>query len=129
RSRVEELNIEPDFYEKYDIHIHLPEGVTPKDGTSAGIAIATALISALTNRAVNRAVGMSGAITLRGRGLPRGGLTELSLSANRPDITTIIIPKENEKDIDDIPEDVAKELTFIPVSHLDEVLSHALVEE
>lgn len=129
RSRVDALYIEPDFYEKYDIHIHVPEGATPKDGPSAGITIATALVSALTNRAVKKEVGMTGEITLRGRVLPIGGLKEKSLSAHRAGITTIIIPKENEKDIDDIPEDVSKELTFIPVSHLDEVLRHALVEE
>ncbi|HIS29551.1 MAG TPA: endopeptidase La [Candidatus Avamphibacillus intestinigallinarum] len=129
RSRVDALHIEPDFYEKYDIHIHVPEGATPKDGPSAGITIATALVSALTNRAVKKEVGMTGEITLRGRVLPIGGLKEKSLSAHRAGITTIIIPKENEKDIDDIPEDVSKELTFIPVSHLDEVLRHALVEE
>ncbi|GAQ16747.1 Lon protease [Oceanobacillus picturae] len=129
RSRATELKIAPDFYEKYDIHIHVPEGATPKDGPSAGITMATALVSALTGRAVKKEVGMTGEITLRGRVLPIGGLKEKSLSAHRAGITTIIIPAENEKDIEDIPESVRNELTFIKVSHLDEVLKYALVEE
>src|SRR5699024_10868080 len=127
RSRTKILGIEEDFYKKYDIHIHVPEGATPKDGPSAGITIATALVSALTNRAVKREVGMTGEITLRGHVLPIGGLKEKSLSAHRAGITTIIMPKENEKDLDDIPKSVREELTFIPVKHLDEVLEHALV--
>src|SRR5699024_10724312 len=129
RSRTKILGIEADFYKKYDIHIHVPEGATPKDGPSAGITIATALVSALTNRAVKREVGMTGEITLRGHVLPIGGLKEKSLSAHRAGITTINMPKENEKDLDDIPKSVREELTFIPVKHLDEVLEHALVEE
>jgi len=129
RSRAEKLHIDPDFYEKYDIHIHVPEGATPKDGPSAGITIATALVSALTNRAVRREVGMTGEITLRGRVLPIGGLKEKSLSAHRSGITTIIIPEDNARDIDDIPESVREELTFIKVKHLDDVLKHALVGE
>src|SRR5690625_3068036 len=129
RSRVEELNIEPDFHEKYDIHIHVPEGAVPKDGPSAGITMATALVSALTGRAVRKEVGMTGEITLRGHVLPIGGLKEKALSAHRAGITTVIIPAENEKDIDDIPKSVRDELTFIPVKHLDQVLEHALVEK
>lgn len=129
RSRVKELNIEHDFHEKYDIHIHVPEGATPKDGPSAGITMATALVSALSGRAVKKEVGMTGEITLRGRVLPIGGLKEKSLSAHRAGITTIIIPEDNKKDIDDIPKSVREALTFIPVSHLDDVLKHALVEE
>ncbi|MFD1171386.1 endopeptidase La [Oceanobacillus picturae] len=129
RSRATELKIAPDFYEKYDIHIHVPEGATPKDGPSAGITMATALVSALTGRAVKKEVGMTGEITLRGRVLPIGGLKEKSLSAHRAGITTIIIPADNEKDIEDIPKSVRDELTFIKVSHLDEVLKYALVEE
>ncbi|MFC3040037.1 endopeptidase La [Virgibacillus xinjiangensis] len=128
RSRSGELNIDPDFHEKYDIHIHVPEGATPKDGPSAGITMATALVSALTGRAVKKEVAMTGEITLRGRVLPIGGLKEKSLSAHRAGISTIIIPKENKKDIDDIPESVREGLTFIPVSHLDEVLKKALAE-
>lgn len=128
RSRVNELKIEADFYDKYDVHIHVPEGATPKDGPSAGITMATALISALTGKAVKKEVGMTGEITLRGRVLPIGGLKEKSLSAHRAGLTTIIIPKDNEKDLEDIPKSVRDDLTFIPVNHLDEVLEHALVE-
>ena len=129
RSRADNLEVDPDFYQKNDIHIHVPEGATPKDGPSAGITIATALVSALTNRAVKKEVGMTGEITLRGRVLPIGGLKEKALSAHRAGITTIIIPKDNEKDLEDIPESVREDLTFIPVQHLDTVLEHALVGE
>jgi len=129
RSRADELQIDTDFYEKYDIHVHVPEGATPKDGPSAGITMATAIISALTGRAVRKDVGMTGEITLRGRVLTIGGLKEKALSAHRAGITTIIIPAENERDIEDIPESVLKDLSFIPVKHLDEVLKHALVGE
>lgn len=129
RSRTKELNIEADFHEKYDIHIHVPEGATPKDGPSAGITIATALVSSLTGRAIRKEVGMTGEITLRGRVLPIGGLKEKSLSAHRAGLTTIIIPEENEKDIESIPESVKNNLTFIPVHHLDQVLEIALVGE
>lgn len=129
RSRSKELNIDPTFHESNDIHIHVPEGATPKDGPSAGITIATALISALTGRAVRKEVGMTGEITLRGRVLPIGGLKEKSMSAHRAGLKIILLPKDNEKDIDDIPESVRNDLTFIPVSHLDEVLKHALVGE
>ncbi|MBO9130524.1 endopeptidase La [Bacillus sp. 165] len=127
RSRAEELDIDPNFYETNDIHIHVPEGAVPKDGPSAGITMATALISALTGRPVSKEVGMTGEITLRGRVLPIGGLKEKSLSAHRAGLKKVIIPFENIKDLDDIPESVREQLTFIPVSHLDEVLEHALV--
>ena len=129
RSRADKLEVDPDFYQKNDIHIHVPEGATPKDGPSAGITIATALVSALTNRAVKKEVGMTGEITLRGRVLPIGGLKEKSLSAHRAGISTIIFPKDNEKDLEDIPASVREDLTFIPVQHLDTVLEHALVGE
>lgn len=129
RSRAGELNIDPEFHEKNDIHIHVPEGATPKDGPSAGITIATALVSALTGRAVRKEVGMTGEITLRGRVLPIGGLKEKTLSAHRAGLTTILLPKDNEKDLEDIPESVRKDLKFIAVSHLDEVLKHALTGE
>ncbi|MFD1065407.1 endopeptidase La [Oceanobacillus locisalsi] len=129
RSRADQLHIEPDFYEKYDIHIHVPAGATPKDGPSAGITIATALVSSLTGRAIKKEVGMTGEITLRGRVLPIGGLKEKSLSAHRAGLTTIILPEENKKDIEDIPESIRNNLDFIPVKSLDEVLEIALVKE
>lgn len=126
RSKAEELGIDPDFYEKTDIHIHVPEGAVPKDGPSAGITIATALVSALTGRRVRKEVGMTGEITLRGRVLPIGGLKEKSLGAHRAGLKKIILPKENEKDIEEIPESVREDLEFVLVSQVDEVLEHAL---
>lgn len=129
RSKANELNVDPDFNTKNDIHIHVPEGAVPKDGPSAGITMATALVSALTNRAVRKDVGMTGEITLRGRVLPIGGLKEKSLSAHRAGLKKILIPKENEKDLEDVPESVRDDLEYVLVSHLDEVLEHALVEE
>lgn len=128
RSRVHELSIPADFHEKNDIHVHIPEGAIPKDGPSAGITMATALISALTNIPVSRHVAMTGEITLRGRVLPIGGLKEKSLAAHRAGIRTILMPKDNEKDLEEIPESIRKEMSFIPVSHMDEVLEHALVK-
>ncbi|MCU9614042.1 endopeptidase La [Caldibacillus lycopersici] len=129
RSKAEHLNIDPDFYEKYDIHIHVPEGAVPKDGPSAGVTMTTALVSALTGKAIHKEVGMTGEITLRGRVLPIGGLKEKTLSAHRAGLTKIIFPKDNEKDLEDIPESVKSDLTFVAVSHVDEVLKHALVGE
>ncbi|WP_202080252.1 endopeptidase La [Caldalkalibacillus salinus] len=129
RSRSDELGIDPDFHEKKDIHIHVPEGAIPKDGPSAGITMATALVSALSGKSVSRFIGMTGEVTLRGRVLPIGGLKEKSLAAHRAGLTTVMMPKENEKDIDDIPESVREDLKFIPVEHMDEVLRHALVGE
>jgi len=129
RSKTKELGIDEDFHEKLDIHIHVPEGATPKDGPSAGITIATALVSALSGRPIRREVGMTGEITLRGRVLPIGGLKEKTLSAHRAGLTKIICPKDNEKDIDDIPESVREQLEFVLVSHVDEVLNHALAED
>lgn len=128
RTRADVLGIAPDFHEKNDIHIHIPEGAIPKDGPSAGITMATALISALTNIPVSRSVAMTGEITLRGRVLPIGGLKEKALAAHRAGIRTILLPQDNEKDIVEIPESVREEMTFIPVSHMDQVLEHALVK-
>jgi ATP-dependent Lon protease len=126
RSKADELGIERDFHEKYDIHIHVPEGAVPKDGPSAGITITTALVSALTGKPVKKEVGMTGEITLRGRVLPIGGVKEKTLSAHRAGLKKIILPKDNEKDIDDIPESVREDLEFYLVSHVDEVLKQAL---
>lgn len=128
RSRAQELGIAPDFHENNDIHIHIPEGAIPKDGPSAGISMATALISALTGRPVSRFVAMTGEITLRGRVLPIGGLKEKSLAAHRAGIRTVIIPSENEKDLEEVPDSVLEAIEIIPVSHMDEVLKHALAE-
>ncbi|MEH6940995.1 endopeptidase La [Bacillus sp. JJ722] len=127
RSKAVELGIDEDFYEKCDIHIHVPEGAVPKDGPSAGITMATAIVSALTGKPIRKEVGMTGEITLRGRVLPIGGLKEKTLSAHRAGLTTIILPKDNEKDIEDIPESIREELSFHPVSSIDEVLELALV--
>jgi ATP-dependent Lon protease len=128
RSRADHFGISPDFHEKNDIHIHIPEGAIPKDGPSAGITMGTALISALTNIPVSRQVAMTGEITLRGRVLPIGGLKEKSLAAHRAGIRKILLPKDNEKDIQEIPESVRADMTFVPVGHMDEVLEHALVK-
>ena len=127
RSRANEWKIDPEFHEKHDIHIHVPEGAIPKDGPSAGITMATALISALTGIPVSKHVAMTGEITLRGRVLPIGGLKEKALSAHRAGIQHILIPKDNEKDLVDIPKSVLKNVTVTPVSHMDEVLELALV--
>lgn len=127
RSKADDLEIDPDFHEKKDIHIHVPEGAIPKDGPSAGITMATALVSALSGTPISKYVGMTGEITLRGRVLPIGGLKEKSLAAHRAGLKILIIPKDNEKDLDEIPESVRSELEFFPVEHMDEVLKHALV--
>ncbi|MDN7226990.1 endopeptidase La [Planococcus sp. N064] len=126
RARAESLGIDPNFHESNDIHIHVPEGAVPKDGPSAGITIATALVSALTKRPIHREVGMTGEITLRGRVLPIGGVKEKTLSAHRAGLKTIILPIDNERDIEDIPESVREELTFKLVSLADEALEIAL---
>lgn len=126
RSKAQMINIEDDFHEKYDVHIHVPEGAIPKDGPSAGITMATALASALTNRKVKKDIAMTGEITLRGRVLPVGGIKEKVLAAHRAGNKVIILPKENKKDLDDIPANIRKELRFIMVEHIDEVLERAL---
>ena len=126
RARASRFGIEPDFHEKLDLHIHVPEGATPKDGPSAGIAMCTALVSALTKVPVRSEVAMTGEITLRGRVLPIGGLKEKLLAAHRGGITTVIIPDENRKDLADIPENITSSLEIHPVRWIDEVLDIAL---
>jgi len=127
RSRARQLMIEEDFYKKYDLHIHIPEGAIPKDGPSAGITMCTAIVSTLTKRAVHRDLAMTGEITLRGRILPIGGLKEKILAAHRGGIKKVLIPKENQKDLKDIPKSISKQIQIEPVEHMDEVLMHALI--
>ena len=127
RSRAQNLHIDEKFYRKCDIHIHIPEGAIPKDGPSAGITMCTSLVSALAQRAVPRDIAMTGEITLRGRVLPIGGLKEKIIAAHRGGIKKILIPKENEKDLKDVPKSITKHIEIVTVEHMDEVLSHALV--
>lgn len=129
RSRSQILGLDRDFYQTTDIHIHVPEGAIPKDGPSAGITMATAITSALTRRAVRRDIAMTGEITLRGRVLPIGGLKEKILAAKRGQMKTILIPKENEKDLAEVPVEITSGLDIHPVNHMDEVLYFALLEE
>lgn len=126
RSRAEQFGLENRFYERYDIHIHLPAGSIPKDGPSAGITMATALISALTKRPTRRDVAMTGEITLRGRVLPVGGIKEKVLAAHRAGIKTFILPKRNMNDLEDVPREVVQAMTFMPVERMDDVIDIAL---
>jgi ATP-dependent Lon protease len=129
RSRAQNLGLEPDFYQKLDIHLHVPEGATPKDGPSAGIGMCTALVSALTKIPVKSEVAMTGEITLRGEVLPIGGLKEKLLAAHRGGITTVLIPVDNQKDLVEIPDNIKGNLTIKPVKWIDEVLAIALAEQ
>ena len=128
RSVAPQIGVKPPQFEKMDIHVHVPEGATPKDGPSAGIAMVTSIVSVLTGIPVRKDVAMTGEVTLRGNVLPIGGLKEKLLAALRGGITTVLIPEDNEKDLREIPDNVKEGLTIIPVSHVDEVLKHALVE-
>jgi len=127
RSRADLLGLEEDFYQKLDIHVHVPEGAIPKDGPSAGITIATTLVSAFAKVPVKHYMAMTGEITLRGRVLPIGGLTEKLLAAKRGNITHVLIPKDNERNLNDVPVKIRKSLTIDTVEHMDEVLKHALI--
>ena len=127
RSRAERLGLEPDFYQKLDIHVHVPEGAIPKDGPSAGITIATAITSALIQKPVKHHLAMTGEITLRGRVLPIGGLTEKLLAASRGNISNVLIPKDNERNLNDVPMKIRKKLTITLVEHMDEVLEQAII--
>jgi ATP-dependent Lon protease len=126
RSRAERLGIPADFFDTSDIHIHVPAGAVPKDGPSAGVTIATSLASLLTGRPVKHNLAMTGEITLRGKVMPVGGIKEKVLAAKRAGIDTVILPKRNEKDLEDVPEKVRQEMTFEFVDTIDEVLERAL---
>ncbi|MDQ3081912.1 MAG: hypothetical protein M3R07_06835, partial [Gemmatimonadota bacterium] len=126
RTRVKELGLDPDFYRNRDIHIHMPAGATPKDGPSAGIAIATSVISALTGVPIRGDIAMTGEITLRGRVLPIGGLKEKSVAAHRNKVSDVIIPYGNARDLDELPEEVRAAVRFHPVKTMDEVLAIAM---
>ncbi|WP_339778975.1 endopeptidase La [uncultured Thalassospira sp.] len=127
RSRATQFGIKPSLFQKRDIHVHVPEGATPKDGPSAGVGMVTSVVSILTSNPVRKDVAMTGEITLRGRVLAIGGLKEKLLAAMRGGVKTVLIPKDNEKDLEDIPDNVKRNMRIIPVSHVDEVLHHALV--
>jgi ATP-dependent Lon protease len=126
RSQAEHLGLDPDFFDKVDVHLHIPAGAQPKDGPSAGVTIATALVSLFSGRTVSPLIGMTGEITLRGQVLPVGGIKEKILAAHRSGLSTIILPSRNEQDLDDLPEDVRNSMHFILVNTIDEVLEHAL---
>ena len=128
RSRSVDFGIHPSLFEKKDIHVHVPEGATPKDGPSAGVAMVTAIISVLTGIPVRKDVAMTGEITLRGRVLPIGGLKEKLLAALRGGITTVIIPEENVKDLSEIPAEIKNKIDIIPAARVDDVLKSALVK-
>ena len=129
RSRALDFGVEPPMFDKRDIHVHVPEGATPKDGPSAGIAMMTAIVSILTGIPIKSDVAMTGEITLRGRVLPIGGLKEKLLAALRGGIKKVLIPQDNAKDLAEIPDNVKNGMEIIPVAHADEVLMHALVRQ
>jgi len=127
RTRGRRLGLPDDFYERVDIHVHIPEGATPKDGPSAGITVATSIASALLRKRVKRNLAMTGEITLRGKILSIGGLKEKIIAAHRGEIQRVLIPQDNKKDIEEIPARVLKKVELVPVQHMDEVLKEALI--
>jgi ATP-dependent Lon protease len=129
RSRATKFGLEPPSFERTDVHIHVPDGATPKDGPSAGAAMATAIVSVLTGIPIRADIAMTGEVTLRGRVTAIGGLKEKLLAALRSGVKTVLIPQENEKDLADIPDNVKSALEIIPVSTMDEVLAKALVRQ
>ncbi len=129
RSRAKQFDIDPDFFKKMDVHIHVPAGAIPKDGPSAGVTMATALISALSKAPVRKDVAMTGEITLRGKILPVGGLKEKALAALQAKIKTVVIPKDNKKDLEEIPRSLRRSVNFLPVAHMDEIISTALIKK
>ena len=129
RSRATKFGLEPPSFERTDVHIHVPDGATPKDGPSAGAAMATAIVSVLTGIPIRSDLAMTGEVTLRGRVTAIGGLKEKLLSALRSGVKTVLIPEENQKDLEDIPENVKSALEIIPVSTMDEVLAKALIRQ
>jgi len=129
RAHAKDYGIDPDFFEKTDIHLHIPAGATPKDGPSAGVTMTTALVSLLTKKPIRSDVGMTGEITLRGQVLPVGGIKEKMLAAHRAGLKTIFLPKENKGDLDDLPEEVRKSIQFIPVDDVNQILKKAMVSE
>jgi ATP-dependent Lon protease len=126
RARASALGVDPDFWDKTDLHVHVPAGAVPKDGPSAGVTMATAITSAMTRRPVNKDVAMTGEITLRGKVLPVGGIKEKMLAAHRAGVKTVCLPRENAKDLEELPEEVRASMRFVPVDHVDEVLNEAL---
>ena len=129
RSKSLEFGIIPPFFEKKDFHIHVPEGATPKDGPSAGIGMVTSIVSAISNNPVRKDVAMTGEVTLTGQVLPIGGLKEKLLAAHRAGVKKVLIPKENEKDLVDVPKKVREDIKIIPVENADEVIKMALIKE
>ncbi len=127
RSKAKDLGIPDDAFAKSDIHLHVPSGAIPKDGPSAGVTMATALVSLLTGKPVNPKVGMTGEITLRGQVLPIGGIKEKTLAARRAGLSTVVLPRRNEADLDELPEDVRKEMKFVLADRVEDVLAAALV--
>jgi ATP-dependent Lon protease, bacterial type len=127
RSHYKDFGLKPDFYKSIDLHIHVPEGAVPKDGPSAGVTMTTALVSALTGKAVKKNLGMTGEVTLRGRVLEIGGLKEKVIAAHTAGLREIVHPWENTKDLEKIPAEIKKDLTFHPVKNVDEVLKLALI--